>query len=221
MKKILATIALMLGMTISTFSASTIYTWDAPLTNVDGTACTTNLGYKFYYGTNTSGVYTYTQDVNQSLFYTNNINSGVIYASVTAYDENLNESAFADELINCMDVPNSPTISKVAYTFKTGKVTITWLKPTKNQNGTAINNVVSYILAYGKTAGNYTLFSYFPSNVTTATISAPNNSGLWYFSMQTSNTFGKVGISSSEVSVGTSNTSPTKPKSLNVFMITL
>lgn len=213
MKKLLSTIALFLLLTISAFPL--VYTWDAPSTNTDGTPITDLTGYKFYYGTNITRVYSVTQDIGNTLLYTSSVTKGVMYIAVTAYNTNNNESDFSDELAVCLDYPAAPTINSLSYNFKTGKMTVSWTKPTLNENGTPITSPAGYVISYGKAPSSYSVTTNLPFSSTSAIITIPPNSGVWYFVMQTSNTWGNIGSKSIEWSSGSSL--PSKPKNLRVI----
>lgn len=78
---------------------STILTWTAPTTNVDGTSLTNLAGYKVYYGT-ASGNYATSVDVGNVTTYTvTGLSSGTTYYfAVTAYNTNSGESGFSNEV---------------------------------------------------------------------------------------------------------------------------
>jgi len=209
-------IGLVCSLMFVSSSLAAIYTWDAPTNNVDGTPLTDLGGYRYYSGTNGTKVYTYTQDVGNSVFATNTVYTrGVVYSAVTAYNIEGNESEFSEELVNCSDIPNAPVISTLAYNFKTGLMKVTWTKPTKNVDGTLITSPVSYIISYGKSYGVYTMNTNVPVTATTVSITIPKNSGIWYFAMKTSNSWGNVSSYSSEWTAGSSV--PNAPKNISVI----
>ncbi len=76
-------------------------TWDAPSTNADGTILTDLAGYKIYYGTE-SGNYTEVRNVENvttvPIDELPDIQSGIWYFAVTAYDTSGNESDYSNEV---------------------------------------------------------------------------------------------------------------------------
>ncbi len=76
-------------------------TWDAPSTNANGTVLTDLAGYKIYYGKK-SGNYTEVEDVENVTTVSSDelpdIQSGIWYFAVTAYDTSGNESDYSNEV---------------------------------------------------------------------------------------------------------------------------
>lgn len=101
---ILFILSLTVTFTISSASISyaldRILTWDAPITNADGTPLTDLAGYKIYYGT-ISGEYKLYKDVKDVITYPISLpdNGRTYYFVVTAYDTSdpANESIYSDE----------------------------------------------------------------------------------------------------------------------------
>jgi hypothetical protein len=85
-------------VTAATTTGSATLAWDAPSTNTDGSPLTDLAGYKIYYGTS-SGSYTTIIDVgNVTTYIVNNLTSGTYYFTVTTYNTNGDESAYATEI---------------------------------------------------------------------------------------------------------------------------
>lgn len=86
------------------YQPKTTLSWDAPTTNTDGTPLIDLLGYKVYWGI-VSGTYTGNKDVGnvtlvniaQTMAMTPR---GNYCFAVTAYDVELNESAYSNEICN-------------------------------------------------------------------------------------------------------------------------
>mgnify|MGYP001569980696 CR=1 FL=1 len=86
------------------YQQKTTLSWDAPTTNTDGTPLTDLAGYKVYWGV-VSGIYTGNKDVGNVL--TANITQTMAMTPrgnycfvVTAYDVELNESSYSNEICN-------------------------------------------------------------------------------------------------------------------------
>ena len=72
--------------------------WDAPITNTDGTDLTDLAGYKLYYGTS-PGTYDSVIDAAKVTTYTvSDLTPATYYFAVTAYDEGGNESNYSNEV---------------------------------------------------------------------------------------------------------------------------
>ena len=97
------------------YQPKTTLSWDAPTTNTDGTPLTDLAGYRVYWGT-INGTYTANKDVGNIL--TVNIAQtmgltprGNYCFAVTAYDVELNESAYSNEICNNFKKqPNPPML---------------------------------------------------------------------------------------------------------------
>ena len=77
--------------------------WDAPITNADGTPLTDLAGYKIYYGIS-SGDYSVIINVgNVTAYRVRNLAPGTYYFAVTAYDKEGNESAYSNERIKIIE----------------------------------------------------------------------------------------------------------------------
>lgn len=108
MKKWLVGIAILIAGSILVYALpyqpKTTLTWDAPTTNTDGTPLTDLAGYKVYWGV-VSGVYTANKDVGNvtsvNIAQTMALTPRGNYCfAVTAYDVELNESAYSNEICN-------------------------------------------------------------------------------------------------------------------------
>ncbi len=90
--------------------------WDAPITNVDGTPLTDLAGYNIYYGIESKN-YSSTIDVKNVTTYKVAVDTaGTYYFAVTAYDITGNESDYSNEIsktINSdyIDVPSSTELN--------------------------------------------------------------------------------------------------------------
>jgi uncharacterized repeat protein (TIGR02543 family) len=84
----------------SAFSGYATLSWDAPVTNADGTPLTDLAGFKVYYGTSSHN-YSKSIDVGNVTTYTvNNLAEGVTYYFATsAYDDTGNESNLSTEVM--------------------------------------------------------------------------------------------------------------------------
>lgn len=81
-------------------SSSVTLSWDAPTSNVDGSALGHLAGYKIYYGTS-SGRYSRNITIKnpRTLTYTfNYLPANTYYFVVVAYSTSLNESAYSNEV---------------------------------------------------------------------------------------------------------------------------
>lgn len=78
--------------------SSATLSWDAPTTNIDGSALTDLAGYKIYYGTS-PGNYSSAVDVGNVNTYTiSGLSAGANYFAVSAYNTAGNESNKSDEV---------------------------------------------------------------------------------------------------------------------------
>jgi hypothetical protein len=65
----------------------------------------------------------------------------------------------------------------------TGKAVLTWAKPTKNTNGSALTNLSGYRVSWGKTKGTYTN-SFVVNNPAATTYTVTGlTTGTWYFAV--------------------------------------
>ena len=67
----------------------------------------------------------------------------------------------------------------------TGSARLTWVKPTKNTNGTTLTNLTGYKVYWGKTRGAYTNSTIVSSAAATSYTVNSLGSGTWYFVVTT------------------------------------
>ena len=211
MKKHIMSLLIIICLAFTSLGADFSLTWDPPTNNIDNTPVTDLIGYRLYQG------------ILSSNYATSNWVTGVVahvygitnttYFAVTAVNSQSNESDWSSELKWLLPViPMPPSGGTSSYNFKSGLMTATWTKPTKNADGTTITSPVGYILFYGKVSGGpYTHSTNLAFSLTTVKISIPTNSGYWYHTMITSNALGFTSTNSVEWSSGTTIIkSPTK-----------
>src|SRR3989304_6764496 len=109
----IAIVLLSAGLLIALpYQPKTTLTWDAPTTNIDGSPLTDLAGYKVYWGA-VSGTYTGVKDVGNVI--TANIAQTMAITPkgnycfvVTAYDADLNESDYSNEVCATFSKKASP-----------------------------------------------------------------------------------------------------------------
>jgi hypothetical protein len=135
-----------------------------------------------------------------------------LYFAATAYDSSVasNESDYSEELALVLEqpqpiIPLPPSDGTSYYNRKSGELTITWTRPTKNVDGTPYINAVCTLIQYGQQAGGpYTLSTNILPTLATAKVSIPPSSGYWYFVLASSNRLGAVSAYSPEWPSGSS-----------------
>jgi hypothetical protein len=65
----------------------------------------------------------------------------------------------------------------------TGSARLTWVKPTKNTNGTPLTNLTGYKVYWGKTQGSYTNSAVINNPATTSFTVGSLATGRWYFAV--------------------------------------
>jgi len=115
------------AMTVTAACAQDVrITWDAPATNVDGSACTNLIAYKLYAGT-VSGTYTTNWTIDAA---TNEVAIPIAelpkYYAVSAVNDWGVESALSDELLLESHVPAAPQrVRRIVYEFVNGRIIVT------------------------------------------------------------------------------------------------
>lgn len=100
------------------FAGEAVITWNAPVSNADGTPLTDLAGFKIYYGT-ISGIYTDNIDVGRvTTSRISNLTDGLIYYFVvTAYDFAGNESGYSNEISRDIITSNNnpPSVAQLVF----------------------------------------------------------------------------------------------------------
>ncbi len=96
---VLCLIAIILFGALPSFAGNITLSWNAPVTNTDGTPLNNLAGYKIYYGT---ASHSYSQNINAgnvTTYTVTNLTDGITYYfAVTAYDTANNESGYSNEV---------------------------------------------------------------------------------------------------------------------------
>jgi hypothetical protein len=180
-------------------AASLTVSWDAPSTNVDGTALTDLGGYKIYWG-GLSRDYANVADV--GLVTTTTVvelpTGQAAYFAVTAYNAESNESAYSDELVWVIPAkPGLTTVKTTAYNAKSGKATIVFNVAQLTETGGSLTNAAALWVRTVNSAGSVTnsleiTLTPRPASTATASIIIPVNSGVWSTCAAVSNTYGQL-----------------------------
>jgi hypothetical protein len=103
------------------YGGTATLSWDAPVTNADGTPLTDLAGYNVYYGPSPA-VYGQVENVGNVMTYTiNNLQDGLTYYfAVTAYDMSGNESGYSNEVSKTITASDLTPSFYVNSVFLTG-----------------------------------------------------------------------------------------------------
>jgi len=89
--------------------------------------------------------------------------------------------------------PTGTTSSTPTTANATGSVTLSWMAPNQNADGTALNDLAGYHVKYGTDQSNLTLFQDLPGSGQVSFQATNLAPGTWYFSIQAYNSKGEVG----------------------------
>jgi len=112
---------IIISLNASTAFASVVtLSWDAPITNADGTAIIDLQGYKVYYGTQSHNYDHVIKIGNVTKYMVSNLENGILYYfAITAYDISGNESDFSNEVsgvatsvLECNLIPDTIVIPR-------------------------------------------------------------------------------------------------------------
>jgi hypothetical protein len=195
--------------------------WDAPATNLDGSAYFDVGGFKVYFGT-TSHVYNVALDVgNVTTTTVSSLPTGrTYYFAATTYNTSSNESAYCDELVwTVPPVPGMTTVRTVAYTISTARATIVFGLPQATENGTALTNAAALITMAVNQSGTVTqqtvtAISASPPTTASVVMTLAANTGYWTVCGAVSNKVGQVAPWGVSAMIGTS--APGKTTGLRV-----
>jgi putative Ig domain-containing protein len=84
----------------------------------------------------------------------------------------------------------SPFSISVQSTSGTGSVTLSWTAPTKNTDGSTLNNLAGYRVHYGTAPGSYTESVQIPNKSMTSVVIEDLTAARWYFAVKAYNTSG-------------------------------
>lgn len=187
-------------------------TWNAPITNVDGTPLTDLSGYKVYYGTSPGNYSTSINVGNQTTYTITGLGYATYYSAVTAYDTSGNESGFSNEVSKTFSAPDTtpPQISGISTSgITTTSAVVIW----------ATNEAATTQVEYGTTTAYGSATTLDSTLVTshTQSLTGLQSNLVYYYRVKSSDGAGNPSVSGDQVFTTDSAPDTTPPGNVQSF----